>query len=527
MTDTATQPSPTPDPLRSSTTGPAVDRRIGRPWPALWSLVFGFFMILVDTTIVSVAMPRIMEGLHTDINGAIWVTSAYLLAYAVPLLITGRLGDRIGPKTMYLIGLTIFTLSSLWCGLSSSIEVLILARVIQGLGAAAMTPQTMTVITRLFPGEKRGPAMAIWGATAGVATLVGPLLGGLLTDAAGWEWIFFINIPVGVVGFVLAMKFVPRFPIHSHSFDWLGVALSAAAMFLLVFGIQEGETYDWGVITDNLTVLGMETHIPVSVPALIIAGVVGFVIFVLWQRFNRREPLVPLDLFTDRNFSVANIAIAAMGFAVTGFGLPLTLYLQLARGYSPTQSALLFIPMAVMSIVMARPIGKLVGRIDPRFLSMIGFVVSAGAMVLYFPLLHADLPIGWLVIPAALTGLGNSFIWPTLSLSATYNLTPAQAGAGSGVYNTTRQIGSVLGSAAIAAIMTSRLAANLGVSSDQAGDFQGSSGPLPTQIAEPFSRAMAESMLLPTAFLVIGLVIVLFFAPIKRHHTGAGTDSAR
>lgn len=521
---TGSTPNP-PTTLSSDRPTPAADPRIQRPWPALWSLVFGFFMILVDTTIVSVAMPRIMEGLRTDINGAIWVTSAYLLAYAVPLLITGRLGDRLGPKTMYLIGLTIFTLSSLWCGLAGSIDMLIVARIVQGLGAAAMTPQTMTVITRLFPGEKRGPAMAIWGATAGVATLVGPLLGGFLTDAAGWEWIFIINVPVGVVGFVLAARFVPRFPIHSHSFDWLGVVLSAAAMFLLVFGIQEGETYHWGTITDNLTVLGLQTHIPVSVPGLIISGVVGLAAFIVWQKVNRREPLVPLGLFTDRNFSVANIAIAAMGFAVTGFGLPLTLYLQLARGFTPTQSALLFIPMAVMSIVMARPMGKLVGRVDPRFLAVFGFVLSAIAMGLYFPLLHADLPIGWLVVPAALTGFANSFIWPTLSLSATYNLSPAQAGAGSGVYNTTRQIGSVLGSAAIAAVMASRLSVHLGVPADRAGEVQGHAGQLPAELAEPFARAMAEALLLPTAFLVVGLVVVLFFGPIRRRREQASPQA--
>ncbi|HIT75593.1 MAG TPA: DHA2 family efflux MFS transporter permease subunit [Candidatus Avipropionibacterium avicola] len=487
-----------------------------RPWPALWALVIGFFMILVDTTIVSVAMPRIMEGLHTDINGAIWVTSAYLLAYAVPLLITGRLGDRVGPKTMYLIGLAIFTGSSLWCGLSDSIEMLIVARIVQGLGAAAMTPQTMTVITRLFPGEKRGPAMAVWGATAGVATLVGPLLGGVLTDLAGWEWIFFVNIPVGIIGVVLAIRNVPRFPIHSHSFDWIGVVISSVAMFLLVFGIQEGETYDWGRITDHLTVLGVQTPLPVSVPGLIITGTIALVAFVLWQARNRREPLVPLSLFSDRNFTVANIAIATMGFAVTGFGLPLTLYLQLARGYSPTQAALLFIPMALVSFVMARPVGRLVGRIDPRFMAMAGFAVSAVAMVVYALMLHADTPIGWLVLPSALIGFGNSLVWSPLSMSATYNLSSDRAGAGSGVYNTTRQIGSVLGSAAIAAVMAARITAHLGVSGDQAEQMQGG-GQLPSAIAEPFSAAMGQSMLLPAVGLVLGFIATCFFAPIKRH----------
>src|SRR3712207_4865980 len=230
---------------------------VSRPWPALWSLVIGFFMILIDTTIVSVANPRIMEGLDTDINAVIWVTSAYLLAYAVPLLITGRLGDRFGPKKLYLLGLVVFTLASLWCGLSRDVETLIAARVLQGLGAAIMTPKTMAVITRIFPPNRRGAAMALWGATAGVATLVGPILGGVLVDGFGWEWIFFINVPVGVAGFILAWRFVPSLTTHPHRFDIPGVVLSAVGLFLLVFGIQEGETYDWGTITGPVTVWGL------------------------------------------------------------------------------------------------------------------------------------------------------------------------------------------------------------------------------------------------------------------------------
>src|SRR5690349_21975829 len=214
-------------------------------------------MILIDTTIVSVANPRIMEGLNTDINAVIWVTSAYLLTYAVPLLITGRLGDRFGPKNIYLIGLSVFTLASLWCGLSGTLEMLIIARAVQGLGAALMTPQTMAVITRTFPPNRRGAAMGLWGATAGVATLVGPLAGGLLVDGFGWEWIFFINIPVGVVAFVLAWILVPKLETHPHRFDIAGVFLSALGLFLIVFGLQEGEKFDWAPWVWGMIVAGV------------------------------------------------------------------------------------------------------------------------------------------------------------------------------------------------------------------------------------------------------------------------------
>ena len=195
------------------------------PWPALWALVLGFFMILVDSTIVSVATPAIMADLGVSVDAVVWVTSAYLLAYAVPLLVTGRLGDRFGPRRVYLVGLVVFTLASLWCGLTGTLGELIAARVVQGLGAALMTPQTMAVITRTFPAENRGRAMSLWGAVAGVATLVGPILGGVLVDGLGWEWIFFINVPVGVVGFLVAVRLVPELPTHVRRFDLVGVAL--------------------------------------------------------------------------------------------------------------------------------------------------------------------------------------------------------------------------------------------------------------------------------------------------------------
>src|SRR3954452_20143914 len=274
-----------------STTDPTGGKE---PWPALFALCIGFFMILVDTTIVSVATPAIIEDLDADVNDVVWVTSAYLLAYAVPVLITGRLGDRFGPKNVYLVGLTVFTLASLWCGLTGSIEMLIAARVVQGLGASMITPQTMAIITRIFPAERRGAAMSLWGATAGVATLVGPILGGILVDGLGWEWIFFINVPVGLIGFVLAARLVPKLPTHTHRFDWLGVALSGLGMFFLVFGIQQGHKYDWNA----------------WVSASIVGGVGLFAAFVVWQARNRAEPLVPLSLFSDRNFSISNFAIS-------------------------------------------------------------------------------------------------------------------------------------------------------------------------------------------------------------------------
>lgn len=484
------------------------------PWPALWAMVIGFFMILVDNTIVSVATPAIRDDLNTDYNSVIWVTSAYLLAYAVPLLVTGRLGDRFGPKNMYLLGLTIFTLASLWCGLTGSIEMLIVARVVQGFGAALITPQTMAVITRTFPPAKRGGAMALWGATAGVATLVGPILGGVLVDGLGWEWIFFVNIPVGIVGFVLAVRLVPVLPTHSHSFDWLGVVLSGVGVFLVVFGIQEGEKYDWGQVTGVI-----------SVPLLIGVGLVVFAAFVYWQSRITREPLVPLGLFRDRNFALGNVGIALVSLSITSMSLPFFFYAQGVRGWSPTESALLMAPMAVVLMVLAPYVGKLVDRTHPRNITLVGFGTAALAMFWLLQIIDPDTPAWQLCLPMALFGVSNACLWAPLSATATRNLPMASAGSGAGVYNTTRQIGAVLGSAAIAALIQARLTANGLEGATDAG--QGAAGAMPADVQGPFSDAMAQTLYLPVVAFAVGVVLVLFLArPTHAGHGGTPTATA-
>ncbi|MCZ4067127.1 DHA2 family efflux MFS transporter permease subunit [Microbacterium sp. H37-C3] len=467
------------------------------PWPALWAMVIGFFMILVDTTIVSVANPAIKAALDPstgNLDNVVWVTSSYLLAYAVPLLVTGRLGDRFGPKNIYLIGLAIFTIASLACGLSGSLAVLVIARAVQGLGAALMTPQTMAVITRTFPAERRGAAMGLWGATAGVATLVGPLAGGLLVDGFGWEWIFFVNIPVGVVAFVLAWRLVPQLETHPHRFDVVGVVLSAIGLFLIVFGLQEGEHYEWAA----------------GIWAMIAAGVVVMAVFVWTQGRTKSEPLVPLELFRDRNFAISNLAIAAVGFTVTSMALPMAFFTQLARGLTPTQSALLLVPMAVLSGALAPLAGRILDRVDPRLLLVPGLTLMVLGLVGYALLMNTEAPVLLLLIPAAIIGVANAGMWGPLATTATRNLPPRQAGAGSGIYNTTRTVGSVIGSAAIAAYMQSRLTANLPGAGDAAGGDFGGGGAMPPAIAEGFSAAMAQAMILPAIVIGVAVIVVIF-----------------
>ena len=470
------------------------------PWPALWALVIGFFMILVDVSIVSIATPALMDSFDAGIEPVLWVTSAYLLAYAVPLLITGRFGDRYGPKRLYLAGLAIFTVASLACGLSPTIGWLIAARAVQGLGASMMTPQTMAVITRTFPPERRGSAMALWGATAGVAFLVGPLLGGVLLDSLGWEWIFFINVPVGLVGLVAAWRLVPRLEVHAHAMDWVGVALSAVGLFLVIFALQEGEQRDWGAIAG-----------PVTIPMLIGIGALVLVAFIVWQARGPREPLVPLRIFLDRNFSLANIAITTMGLAVTAMMFPLLIWLQTVRGFSPTEAALVLAPQAIASILLARRVGHLVDRIHPRVLPSLGLAGFAITLFALSRLMTPDSPMWAVLLTTTCIGITGACIWGPLATTANRNLPVRVAGAGSGIYNTTRQVGSVIGSAAIAALMSARIASHLGPQAAEqfaGGGPEGGAGPaaLPPAVAEALSAALADSMLLPAAVLVIGAV---------------------
>lgn len=483
------------------------------PWNALWAMMIGFFMIMVDSTIVAIANPTIMANLRIGYGAVVWVTSAYLLGYAVVLLVAGRLGDRFGPKNLYLIGLVVFTTASVWCGLSGSAAMLIAARVVQGVGAGVLTPQTLSTITRIFPPQRRGVAVSLWGATAGAASLVGPLVGGLLVDWLGWEWIFFVNVPIGIVGLVLAFWLIPVLPTQSHRFDLAGVALSGVGMFLIVFGLQQGQSAHWEP----------------WIWAMIVAGVGFMTAFVYWQAVNTREPLIPLVIFADRDFSLCNVGVAIISFGATSMMLPLTFFAQAVCGLSPTRSALLIAPMAIANGVLAPFVGKMVDKYHPRPVLGFGFSVLASALTWLAFEMSPNTPIWRLVLPFFVVGVGMAFIWSPLTATATRNLPPELAGASSAVYNSIRQLGAVLGSASMAAFMTSRIGAEM-PSQQPGGGIGGEGGlQLPVFLRAPFASAMSQSVLLPAFIALFGIVAALFlvgFTPWaaeserKRDHPG-------
>ena len=454
-------------------------------WAALIALCIGFFMILLDTTIVTIAIPSMVRGLHTDLNSVVWVLSIYLLTYAVPMLFTSRLGDRFGPKRVFLAGLAVFTLASLWCGLSGTAEMLIAARAVQGIGAALMTPQTLAFITHLFPPAKRGPAMGLWGGVAGLATIAGPLLGGLLVDGLGWEWIFFVNVPIGVVGFAMTMFFVPDWqPKHAHSFDLLGIALSAAGLCCLVFGIQNGQHYSWGAVFG-----------PVNVFEIIGAGVVLLAAFVVWQRFNTREPLLPLRVFNNRNFSTGTITATAIGFSITGMFVPVVLYTQNVLGMTPAMAGVLTAPMSLLSGIVAPFAGRLSDKINAKYLVMTGFVALAlGLLIIALQARSGTNP--WALVPALLVcGLGTGCVFAPMSNVAMGSVPRELAGSASGIFNTSRQVGGVLGSAAIGVLLQVRITTNMAAQHGNA--------------AVALTDAARETLILPIIVLLIGAVAAL------------------
>ncbi len=447
------------------------------PWAALLALCLGFFMILLDTTIVSTAIPAMLRELDAGLNAIVWVISVYLLTYAVPMLFFSRLGDRFGPKRVYVAGLVVFTLASLWCGLSESVEILIAARAVQGLGAAMMTPQTLAFISHLFPPSKRGPAMGLWSGVAGIAAIVGPLLGGVLVDHFGWEWIFFVNLPVGVVALVLALVKVPDWqPKHSHSFDLPGILLSGAGLFCIVFGIQNGQHYDWGRAFGVITVF-----------EIIGAGVALLIAFFLWQRFNRKEPLLPLGVFANRNFSAGTLTSVTVGFAMTGMFLPLVIYIQAVLGETPTMTGLLFAPMSLLAGMIGPFVGKASDRVNGKILLIIGLAALATGMGLVALIARAGIN-AWTLTPALLVaGAGIGFIFAPMGNMTMSSVEPRLTGTASGIFNTARQVGGVLGSAAVGVLLQARISTSI------ADEAAAAATALPEQYRAPFAEGIAKA----------------------------------
>ncbi|HTA02897.1 MAG TPA: DHA2 family efflux MFS transporter permease subunit [Streptosporangiaceae bacterium] len=513
-------------------------RSRGNPWVILIVVSLGFFMTLLDLTIVNIAIPNMISRLHASLDDILWVINAYALVLAVLLITAGRLGDLLGQRTVFFAGIALFTVASAACGFAPSPGWLIGFRAVQGLGAALLMPQTLAILTMVFPAERRGAAFGVWGAVAGVATIAGPTLGGLLVTAFDWRYIFFINLPIGVVVLVLTPFLIPDLRTNrKHSFDIGGVLLASLALLSICYALVEGQKYNWGTITSFI-----------SIPLLFAVGVVLLVVF-LWLQARRQdgEPLVPFALFKDRNYSLMNMVSAFIAIGMLGIFLPFSIYLQSVLGFSALKAGLTMAPASLVAMFVAPVAGRMSDRIGGKYILMAGLLLFAGGMGSIALIAQANSAWYDFLLPQVVAGIGIGCTFAPMTTVALRNVNPMMAGAASSVFNTSRQVGTVIGTAGVGALLQNRLiagftsqvqvrAANLplpardklvaGFQSAAKGGLEVGSGARTTGLAgqiftHGFVDAMRPTILVPILFLIAGAASCMF---IKRQPATAGSE---
>jgi EmrB/QacA subfamily drug resistance transporter len=418
-------------------------------------------MILLDTTIVHIAVPALTSGLGATLDQIMWIVSAYTLSYAGLLIVGGRLGDLWGPKRLFMAGLAVFTLASAACGLAQNPTQLIAMRLLQGVGGAMLSPQTLAILTMVFPPNRRGVAFGIWGAVAGLATVAGPPLGGLLVTGLSWRWIFFVNVPIGVAAFGLAGAILPDLrPGRRHRLDLPGAALASAGLFLLCFGLIEGPSLGWGRVWGVVTV-----------PLVLGAAIAVLLLFGWWQAAaGNREPLIPPRVFADRNFTLLSAVLAAVSFGMLGLLLPLVIFLQSVLSLSALQAGLILAPMSLASVVSAPFAGRLADRMGGKDILVVGLILWTGGIALVLSATRPYSSLSELITGLVIAGLGLGLTFAPLQTIAMHNVQARMAGAAAGVMNTARQLGALLGSVAMGTVLQLQLAAHLGESAQRNAD---------------------------------------------------------
>jgi EmrB/QacA subfamily drug resistance transporter len=407
-----------------------------RKWWILGVVCVATFMLLLDITIVNVALPDIARSLGSTFTDLQWVIDAYALSLAALLLTAGSLADLLGRRAVFVAGLAMFTGASLLCGLAGSPLVLTLSRAVQGIGGAAMFATSLALLANAFHGRERGTAFGVWGATTGAAVAVGPLVGGLLTEKVGWESIFFINVPIGLVTIAVTLRMVgeSRDP-EAGGIDWAGLVTFSLGLFLLIFALVRGNAEGWG-------------------STLIVSFLAGAVIllaaFVAIEA-HRERPMLDLSLFRKPAFAGASIVAFCLSASIFAMFLYLTLYIQNTLGFTPLQAGLRFLPVSLLSFLVAPLAGRLSARLPVRLL-LGGGLALVGAGLLLMSGLSAtskwtDLLFGFIVAGAGI-GLTN----PPLASTAIAVVPPQRSGMASGINSTFRQVGIATGIAGLGAI---------------------------------------------------------------------------
>ena len=411
-----------------------------KKWWTLGAVAFGLFMIMLDNTIVNVALPAIEHSLHMSISSLEWIVTAYALTFAALLITGGKLGDMFGRRKMFIVGLVVFTLASLACGLAPSAGFLIGARAVQGIGAALMNPATLSIITATFPPKERGQAIGIWAGVSALALAIGPLLGGLIVDNINWHWIFYVNVPVGVVGIVVSYFFIKesRDTSHEQSIDLPGLVTSGAALLALSYALIEGNNRGW----TSPEILG-----------LFVGAAVLLAVFIQLE-LRQRLPMLDLSLFKIGSFVGANLVAMLVSLGMFGVFFYISLYVQNVLGYSPTKAGAIFLPMTILIILVAPIAGKLSDRVGSRWLMGAGMSILGVSLLLYQRIgLHTGF---WSLLPQLLLGgIGMALTMSPMTSAAMGSVPIDKAGVGSGVLNSFRQVGGSLGIALMGAILLS------------------------------------------------------------------------
>jgi EmrB/QacA subfamily drug resistance transporter len=420
-----------------------------RKWLTLAAVAFGLFMIMLDNTVVNVALPSIQADLGAKLSELEWVVAGYALTFAALMLIGGKVADAYGRRRIFVIGIVVFTLASLWCGLADSSEMLIAARVVQGAGAALMNPATLSIIAATFPPSQRGAAIGIWAGVSALALAIGPLVGGLLTQHLSWNWIFFVNVPVGILGVAASYLLIDESRDTTHErLDVPGLFTSGVGLFALTFALIEANTHGWTS--------------PLILGAFVLAAV-SLVSFVLLER-HQRAPMLPLELFRNRTYTGANSVIFLVALAMFGVFFFVSLYMQNILGYSAIQTGAAFLPMTILIILVAPIAGRTTDRVGSRALMTVGMLFVA-TQLFYFSQLDADSTF-WNLLPGFLVGGVGMALTMTPSAAAATRAVPVdKAGVGSAVLNAFRQVGGTMGIALMGAIMAHEAAGGTTVES--------------------------------------------------------------
>ncbi|MFI0423551.1 DHA2 family efflux MFS transporter permease subunit [Spongiactinospora sp. 9N601] len=456
--------------------------RSRNPWLVLVVLCLGQCVVLLDTTIVNAAIPSMVSGLGASVDEILWIGSSYLLAYAVLLVTSGRLGDLYGQKRLFVTGLLLFTAASAACGAAQSPGQLVAARVVQGVGAALLTPQSLALISRIFPADRRGRALGVWGSMVGLAAAAGPTAGGLLISTLGWRWVFYINLPIGAVVVVLALLVLPTLPAAGgRRLDVMGTVLITAGLGLLVFGLIEGEPNGWSPF----------------ILALIGAGVLLLAVFLAVERDRQdREPLLPFAMLRERNFTVTSLVVWTLPCSLGAMLFLTMIYLQTVLGISALHAGLLVAVAPLVSVFVSPLSGRLIDAFHGKYVMIGGFALFALGIGVLALSATPDATALDLLPGLAVFGVGMGIASAPPGAVALRGIGEAHAGAASGLFNMSRVCGNALGGATVGALLQARLAA-----------WDGSLTPSGEAGRAALAHAVRETYLFPIGVLLLAVAV--------------------